>query len=269
MKVIRPIYNQNYYKAQAMLRDPWFIEKIAWLKGRFAEVGCPLPESGFKEYSQYLDWREHYWKRYSEMITSQEFKEGCYQITGGQDQFPRETMDKLEEFERSFLPPVYGEYFNEILQHYEIDPNNKRFYDFIEFHVFLGVDSYTESTFLIRLAKNRKTHKSELFIQIYGYTKKEDIINNWPLISKEQACLPGFLGKSKKWETFERDLDLYNEYKKLKMIHKINKEGGFSLLNPRGLDVKLLLKLHKKYPELTITSIRTNIAKTKKRLGEK
>ena len=28
----RKIYDQNYYKAQAILRDPWFIKKAIWLK---------------------------------------------------------------------------------------------------------------------------------------------------------------------------------------------------------------------------------------------
>lgn len=70
MKVIRPIYNQNYYKAQAMLRDVWFIEKIAWLQKRFAEVGCPTPKKGFKKYKNYLAWNKKFWNRYSEMSKS-------------------------------------------------------------------------------------------------------------------------------------------------------------------------------------------------------
>jgi len=259
----RVIYNQDYYKPQAMLRDTWFIKKIAWLKNRFAEVGCSIPESGFQNYREYTLWRDKYWKRYSELIASQEFKESRNKITGGQEKISWKTLEKLEEYEKNFLPPVYGADFREILEHFKIDLDNKRFYDFIERHVFLGMNHYPESTFTIKLSRNNKTRKLEMYLRIFGYTKQEDIMNAWKLISKEQKYLPEFLGKSKKWETFERDLEIYNLYKRIRAASPRKREGYLN-----STDTKIWVELHKKYPELTITSIRTIVAKAKKRLGE-
>lgn len=264
----RIIYTQNYHKAQVMLRDPWFTEKVDWLKKRFHEIGCPIPKNGFKKYKDYIKWNERFWKRYNEIEKSPEYGEGFLKITGGKNRLSMEEYNKLKKFREEFLPPIYSQHFREILKHFGISSDNRRFKDFLELHVFLGRKEYAEHPLQIKWIRNHKTNQAELFVQIYGHTKKEDLENNWHWIAQEQKYLPDFIGKNKEWKTLERDLEIYSEYKKLKSTHKINKKDLPGIHKPRGLDVKLFFNLHKKYPKLTITSIRTIVARAKKRLGE-
>ncbi len=262
-KTGRPIYDQNYYKAQAMIRDPWFIDKIVWLKQRFTETGCPLPKKPFKNYKQYYSWNDKFWKHYAEMEKSTEFAEAKLRITGGKQRFTFEELDALERFKEDFLPPVYGQTYTEILQHFKIDYNDRGFRDFLERYIFFGRTGYPTPHFYVTLKRNQKTQELELFIRILGHTKKEDIVKGWAQISKEQKHLKNYIGKNKEWETFERDIEIYDHYKKIKDSMKTERSADL-----QAVDMKIFIKLHKKWPELTTVSIRTIVTKTKKRLGE-
>lgn len=257
-------YTTDYYKAQAMLRDPWFTEKVLWLKKRFADCGCPIPTKGFKKYKSYMTWNKKFWDRYSEMEKSQAHKDGVLKITGGKKRISGEEFDRLEKFKEEFLPPVYGQHFREILEHFNIKPDHRRFKDFLEFHVFLGRNEYPESPLQIKWIRNKKTSQMELFVQIYGHTKKNDLNKHWKWVAEEQKHLPEFIGKNKEWVMFDRDIEIYNNYKKLKE----SDSSRIYNLPMTGIDVKIWAKLHEKYPKLTITNIRTIVAETKKRLGE-
>ncbi|MFH1200980.1 MAG: hypothetical protein V1484_01475 [bacterium] len=262
----RAIYTQDYHKAQVILRDPWFKEKISWLKRRFTEVGCPIPKNGFKKYKSYLKWNNRFWKHYSEMEKSAEYQEKVFEITGGKKLISRQKYDQIEKFKRDFLPPIYGQDFREILEHFNIVPDHRRFKDFLEFHLFLNKKEYPISPFGIKWIRNQKTRQMELMVQIYGHTKKEDFIKHWNWIAKEQKDLPDFIGKSKEWENFERDMEIYDAYKEMKKeVEAVFGKRGFSVYT---IDKKVYSKLHSKYSKITTTSIRTIVAKVQKRLGE-
>lgn len=260
----RKIYDQNYYKAKTILRDPWFIKKVSWLKNRFKEVGCPVPEHGFKNLKQYDKWRNEYWDTRNRMYQDKEFLKRQKEITSGKDKITSKEYDTLENFRNSYLPPVYGEIFREILEHFKIDKNDSDFRDFIERYIFLGLDEYPSTIIGTRWIRNPKTDKMELFIPVLGHTKKEDIINNWDFISREQKRLPDYLGKSKEWEEFDRDLEIYNLYKKIK-------SGEFKDITDfklQATDCETYIQLHKKYKSLTTDKIRNIVSRTAKRLGE-
>jgi hypothetical protein len=258
----RTIYDQNYYKAQAMILDPWFIEKIAWLKNRFVEVGCPLPKRPFKKYKDYLAWNKRFWDRYAQMMKSPEYLQEKNRITGGKENIPLKEYEQLQEFEEQFLPPVYGNIYDKILEHFRINHRDKGFRDFLEYHIFFGYNEYPTSPFSITWRRNDKTRQPELFIRLYGHTKKEDIISHWDQIAQEQKHLSGYMGKNKEWQSFERDIEIYNQYKSLK-DPKIKRNSSY-----KAIDIRLWATLRKKYPNLTVNSIRSIITKTRKRLGE-
>lgn len=258
----RYIYDRNYYKAQAMLRSPWFSEKLGWLKKRFLEVGCPLPPKPFKKYQEYLDWNKKYWDRYAEMEKSPEFLEVKARITGNKETMVPEEFYALEDFREEFLPPVYGNIFDEILEHFNINPEDKGFRNFLEFYVFFGEKEYHTSPFSISWIRNSLTDKFELYIKIYGHTKKEDLVQHWDWIAHEQRDLKDFIGKNKAWKTFDRDMEIYDAYKQLK------NSGVRRQKNFRALDYKLWGIFHKRWPKLTISNIRSIINRTQKRLGE-
>jgi hypothetical protein len=258
----RIVYNQDYYKAQALLRDPWFIEKVSWLKKRFNEVGCPLPRHGFKKYKQYDKWRDKYWDRYSEMGRSPEFISGKKEITRGKERISLEEYNRLDTFQENYLPPVYGAVISDILEYYEIPKDKKYFYDFVEWYIFLNRKELLSPIMQISMKRDPKTGKREMFVQIFEYTKKEDIVNNWDFIVDMQKYLTGYIGKSKKWERFDRDFEVYTLYKKLKVRRDKDKDWE------PVIDREIYIILHGKYNELTVNKIRNIISTTAKRLGE-
>lgn len=262
------MYDRNYYKAQVMLRDPWFVEKADWLRNRFAKVGCPLPEKPFKKYQEYLDWNTKFWDRYSEMERSPEFLAEKQKITGGKEKIPLEEYRALEEFREQFLPPIYGQTFSEILEHFKIDRNDEGFKSFLELYFFFGQTEYPTRLFNIIWKRNEKTDEFELFIRIYGHTKKEDIMDHWEWIAREQKIMKDFIGKSKAWKAFDRDIEIYNCYKKLKESGLIRRSNKAAFYGITALDKDTWTVLHKKYHKLTIGDVRRIVSRTAKRLGE-
>ncbi len=258
----RTVYNQDYYKAQAMLRDDWFKEKMAWLRKRFTEVGCPVPIEGYATNEEYRAWQDRYWKRYSEMNQEEYYKAKSLEITGGKEYISSQELVELEEFQHEYLPPMYGAIFNEILKHFEIDPKDQQFKYFLEFYIFRGRSELPSSNFSVRLSRHPKTNELELLVKIHGFTKKEDIMNNWDFIIEDQKYLPDYKGKSKEWVEFERDLEIYKLWKVIKH-DKSNRQGLW-----QAVDMDIYAQLHQKYPEITTTSVRSIILKTAKRLGE-
>lgn len=258
----RAIYTKNYYKAQAMIKDPWFLEKESWLRKRFLETGCPLPKNPFKKYAQYLEWNKKFWKRYAAMEKSEEYLAEKERTVGNKENVSPDEYFAFEEFRENFLPPVYGNVFDEILEHFKIDPKDKGFQGFLEHYFFFGQREYIKSPFGLRWIKNPETGKTEFFVRIYGHTKKEDIIDNWDWIAEDQKLCEDYIGKNKAWKTFDRDIEIYTRYKKMK------EKGIKRHHNNWAMDTVLLNEFDKKYPELTLTRIRAIITKTRERLGE-
>lgn len=258
-KVInRTIYDQSYYRVQSMIRDPWSIEKISWLKKRFSEIGCPLPSKAFKSQKQYEVWRNKYWNRRNEIINSEDFTSKVEKITNGKKKISSEEYDKLEALREKELPPVFMAILGDILEHFDFNRDDDKFRDFIENYVFFNKRELFRPIMSVKTTRSSKTNKPELFVRIFEYTKKEDIIKNWDFIADTQSRMTGYLGKSKKWEKFDRDNEIYESYKKIK--NKCKREKYI----PK--DREIYLQLHKKYKSLSITQIRNIVSVTEKRL---
>jgi hypothetical protein len=258
----RTIFDQNYSKAAAMVRDQWFQEKEAWLKQRFTEVGCPFPKKPFKKYDEYLDWNRLFWDRYSVMERSTDFKAAVTRITGDKSLIPVKEFDELERFREDFLPPVYGQIFGEILQHYGLK-DNPAFKDFLEMYFFFGQKELYTQPFGVSM-RRKKDGTWELLVEIFPHTTKEDFNTHWDWIRKEQDSLfKDRIEKNKAWKNMERDLEVYAEYKKLRSGIERQKKG-------EAADLAIWLKLEKKFSRLASPSqIRTIVSRTRKRLGEK
>src|SRR3989338_7028057 len=84
-KKIKQVFDERYYRVQALLKNPRFIKRIAWLITRFAKFGCPIPEGGFKNYDEYIAWNGGLIKRYYELKKSPEFIARLKKITWGRD----------------------------------------------------------------------------------------------------------------------------------------------------------------------------------------
>lgn len=255
----RKIYDENYYKAQTMINDIWFIKKTAWLKKRFADFGCRVPPQGFRTHRQYQAWHKKYWGIHSEVSGSKEFLDRKKAIYGGRETISNEEHITIEKLEADFLPPMFGAVFGDILEHYGINRDDCKFREFLELYIFRGKTEYSTPLLTVRWIRNKKTDQMELFIQILGHTKKEDVEKNWDFIVRDQKQLSGYVGKNKKWESFDRDIEIYTLYKKLRTKKRDD-------ICPA--DREVYIELHKKYKSLTLMQVRSVVTKTAKRLGE-
>jgi uncharacterized protein (DUF433 family) len=259
----RITHDTDFNKIQFIFRDEWFLNVLAEMKSYFVGFGCSIPDGGFKAYKEYLDWQDRYWRRRSEIGQNEEYKNARLEITGGKERISSEEYQRLESLDSRLLPRPYGEFFSEILEHYGINKKEKYFRDAIEFYIFLGIRELPKSNLNLKWI-HHKDGTYDLCIQIYGRTKKEDVLKNWKWITMHQKKMPDYIGKDKTWETMDRDMEIYQLYKKLK-----EKNAGKRQTSVSSVDIQIYAKLHSKYPELTTDNIRAFISKTKKRLDEK
>ena len=265
---IRKIYSKKYYQAKQLLLDKRFQEGISKLKNKFLSIDCPIPQGGFKKYQELLDWNVRYGDAYSKLIKSDEYKNNIQRITGGKENINREEYLAKEEFEKEFLPIPYGYYLEDIVEDCDFDPKDKELCEFAENYLFFNQEDLTTSLFNLIWRRNEKTDKFELFIQILGDTRKEDIDSQWKEIQKEQKLLPDYKERNKPWETFERDNKIYEKY--LFLVQKRNGKRSRTKKGEIALDDALYREFSCKYPELELSNIREIITKVKKlRAGSK
>jgi hypothetical protein len=275
----RDIFDERHYRAQAMLRSKKFKEMIAWLKGKFVEFDRSVPTEGFKTIQEYLDWNKRWWGKWAELRYGTEYKKAFYEITGGNDTFTLEQAARIREFEERFLPPVYGKYFDTILQEFNIDPDDKGYQDFLERHIFFNESDYPHD--LLSIVWHRDTLKEpfKLYLEILPTTKLEDVVKYWDDVTNEQKLLPGFKKRNRAWENFERDIEIYMLYKDLKdklsadgkqRKSSIRLDAAFDKGKPyqiSRLDNEIYEKIREKHGEITFDAIRTAISRAKKHLG--
>ena len=251
-----------------MVADFYFQEAMNWLRRRFDEVGCPIPDNGFKTYKEYLAWNHKYWARWSKMHESSQFKKLIRDITRGKKSWGSEEQAKIHELEEAYLPPAYGSYFNDLLERFFIPfSKRKRFKDFLEHYLFLGKQEFSPDVAGIKIVLNREIREPELYLRVYGYTKLKDVESAWSTIADYQKDLPDYLGKNKGWESFDRDLRILNLYKKLKAELGTRKRAERSKNSMKRIDMQICLAIRREFSQdLDWENIRKIISKTKRRL---
>lgn len=255
----KPILDDHYYKVQMLINDPYFKKSISWLLARFNEIGCPVPEKGFKTYKDYENWNKKYWDKRSEMINSDDYKIKVNKITKEKESWDSETQKKLEDFKYNYLPPVYGAYFRDILNHFGITLDFDGFRDFLVNYVFFKKDEYPHTTYSMMLQRNKNTNEIELYLRIFGYTKKEDIERIWPKIEEQKKSLPDYYGKNKEKKLFNRDLEIYSLYKEFNS-NKPQKKGENIYENKR-VDEKICIAISEQYGDIEWENVRKIISR--------
>lgn len=257
----KPVYNERYYRIQAMLKDPNFKLDIHWLKTRFAYFKVPIPKNGFKKYAEYEKWNKRFWDIWTKKNGSKEKKEAWDKLANNKGEIVgSENYQKWLDFEKDFLPPIYGTYLNDILEKYGFDRNDKKLHEFLINHVFFGHTKYLEPPFQIIHKRNEKTDKFELFIKILPWTVRDDIVKYWKYIEQEQDYYPEHIKKNKPWEFFDRHYDIYQAYEKAKQIKKETRDK-------RRLDQIAKSLLPDKYKNVDSDSIRLTHKDASRRLG--
>lgn len=260
---LTPIYSKTYYRFQKLIKDRKFQEQIRWLYSRYEKFGCPVPKGGFKTYTEYEKWLSLFWKIYysiektnrpQKVITTSNIS-----ITNG---LRKIRIRNIIDIYDPLFPPAPHEFIICILEQFEFDKDKNEYRGFISDYLFRGKKEYTENTFQIRWIRDEKTDKFELFIQILPNTKKEHIDLYWHHVIEEQKLLPGYIGKNKKWENFERDMYVYNVYKDLQ--NKLTSKRTSRKTGQRPLDEQTWLVIKKKYPRINLDQIKDIISRIDK-----
>jgi hypothetical protein len=74
------------------------------------------------------------------------------------------------------------------------------------------------------LSLDLRNNNTELWVRIYGWTRKKFLFNNWPKIQYYQKQLPDYKPATKKWKTYDRDKWIYELRKSGKSYKEIKKD---------------------------------------------
>ncbi len=217
----KPVYDQRYYKIKALLKNQAFQLDIQWLKDQFAKYGVPVPENGFDSYKDYLAWNERFWQIWSERDRSAEVKVLWHKYANPEDKkiYGVEKYDEYEREKSELVPPIYGSYLRDVAAKYDFDPKDKEFIGFLTYYIFLGRDEILSQSVVVNHRRNEKTSQMEMYVRIFPWTTKEDIVSNWGFIKKEQAWYRTGLDRNQEWKNFDRDyriFELYNQAREMR-----------------------------------------------------
>ena len=244
----RIIYDENYYKIQAVLENPNFGKRIKALKDKFAKFGCPIPPNGLRGYKDYMLLHDNLHKQYVKGKKSKKYKDAILKITGGKELLTIEQISKIDELDREMLAPiVYGYDLENILEEFGLDKSDKEITDWIEFFFLFNEKDCLKDTISIKFIPAEKDKEPELWVRYRGYTKPSDIKRKD--IIDYQKLLPDYSGKNKisDLNKIRRNNIVIKEYKELRENNpqlRERREKGQS-----AADI-IVEKYKKKYPEL-------------------
>jgi len=260
--MLKTVYNQKYYRVQALLKKSDFQKHIQWLKDQFDIFNISIPKKGFKKYQEYLDWNKKFWDKFTESQKSEQYIHARSEIINDKGVITGdENIARMYEIEDTLLPPIYGSWIIDLIQEYGFDRKDKDLKKFLISYIFMGQKEYQEQPLRIVHKIDNKTKKAGLFVQIYPWTTKDDLNNCWKDIKEEQSYYPEYIERNRPWKEFDRDVEIYEFYKN--SLERVQNE------DIKAADIDVFSKLHQKYPELTLSGIRKICERTRERLGEK
>ena len=239
----RIIYDKKYYKVKNLLENIKFLERITDFKKEFSDFGCPIPEEGFPNREEYEKWEE----KFAEI--RREIKKRSRDIVEKDEAHALdETMLRLS---------TYGLNLRDILKEFDLNPENKDDYNWIENYFFFGIKDYPHDLGTLRF----DLEKEELWLRILPHTNLRKI----PLkgIKQWQKLLPEYRERNKGKDVgkMERDKEVRILYEKYR--HEILENEFYDRARPgKSIASRVLKELKPKYPELNENLI-------KKIVGEK
>lgn len=185
-----PVSFRMHYRAQAIVKSPKFEMFRKQFNSHFDGHNLPIPPEGFKKIKEYHDWEKQLYKQELSPDHYTLIKEYLLDIG---------LSKSSEEFKKM---PDY--FVFELCFHATPDPAERE---------GLSVDRYY----------NPKTHEDELIVRVPVTTTEKDWIRFWKVLKPWLSSQPGYRGKAKKWDGFERDVELYYLY--LRIRQNKNLEG--------------------------------------------
>ena len=168
----RLIFDDNFYRLGAVMLSGKFAKLKSTHHDYYAELGYPIPPTGFTTATQYHEWIEKV-----------------------KDNVTTDTPDsRLHDILRAFNLPIMHENIMAM-----------------KWSVFFG-KQFGEDFPAIKgdiSSKFAGTNREELWVRVYPWTKKADYEDYWSFIVELQKQMPDYRGKEKYQTTFARDYELY------------------------------------------------------------
>jgi len=251
------IFDDFYYKLEMILSDKYFKDSVKMLLKKFEKAKMAIPHDGFLNQEEYEKWDDLYWNKFYELKNGKEYKDEMKEITKNKKKWDKKTQEKINKFDDDYLPPIYGDYLRNLLDYFKIDKKyEKAFLTSIKNFIFFKKNNFSHIDFSMKLTKNKETNEPELYIRIFGHTKKEDIEKYWRKVKEIQKDLPDYYGKNKEKEKFKRDISIYELYKKIKKEKNVNSD--------KRIDDEIWKKINEEYGDLEWENIRKIVSRMKK-----
>lgn len=181
----RVLYDDTYYKVEAIVRTPKFNRLAEQKYAEFAKHGIPVPENGLAS-----------------------LKQG-------------EGLAWIEQARQRGLNPYAVP--NQVLLEFGIEPtldnyDNYRAISHGLFNKLFYKSSSMSPSPAVEILPQRDSHgvTKELLIRILPHTTKDDLTNAWGMIDMYKQFLPRKAERLRPWDEFERDFKLYLIYLKVK-----------------------------------------------------
>ena len=257
----RTIYSDDYYRMEKFVSEPVFQERVSWLRAEYEKHGIPLPAHGFRTYDGYMAWIDKFWKCLTATEALGEVRDRITAVSSGPT-MTSEQYNRVEQIRSEMLPPVPGQFQRDLLEEFGYNPKNEKLKNFLTGYIFLGKKHLNEKSISVRWKRDEKTEEWELSMVIFPHTKRADVHEFWGEVVKAQKMAPNYVGKSKRWETFERDLEIHKTWQHI-ADGKERRHGRKTWIDAASLPVdhSVFMELHKKYPRLTLVQIRKAVSR--------
>ncbi|MFH1353761.1 MAG: hypothetical protein ABIH36_00570 [bacterium] len=195
-----------------LVSDKHFQARVREARETWAKCGVPVPGPG--RIRGYGAWLRKLRAVFRKTQNGEEIARALKSINN-QAISENEKMRQRLKVWRTMLPPSPEAVIDHLLQDFGFDPNNTRYRLFLITHIFFHREDFTEPFSLPVLKRNEKTGEMELYLKLDSHTKKKRILAHWDLIKMQLKTLPGYRARNRRWETFERDLQIYDAYRQV------------------------------------------------------
>ncbi|MBI3887989.1 hypothetical protein HY310_02880 [Candidatus Microgenomates bacterium] len=184
MKSTRLIFNDDFYRLSAVLLSNKFLKLKDEILKRYANMGLPVPSSGFSKLEEYIVW-----------------------------------LKKAIKLKNTFDLP--GAVVEDVLRKFNLNPKDENNRNGLTAKLFFNKELWQESPYSknpINLVIRGRGESRELWVKIEPWTKKTDYVRLWGSIQSTQRTLTGYRGKEKFQPTFKRDFEVYQLYLEVKNV---------------------------------------------------
>lgn len=212
---LQPIYSDDHYRMARLVRSRQFQSRLQKTRESWTAFGIPVPNNGFARAKDYYAWMDKLRATCNATMKSKEVADAMEKVNNDASLSATEKVWHRFKVQDPFLPPLPHSVIGKLLEEAGFDPKNEQYRLFLTKHIFFGQKDFSEPFLTVQGRRNRETGEMDLFLKLEPYTKKEHIMAHWDWIANHIKRLRGYRGKNKRWETFERDLQIYTAYQQV------------------------------------------------------